>query len=94
MGTNDGSRNFSANCDLERSMSTQTNVLALAGGSNVAIKAQAAGAGGGHLVHALVPSRLRLSHLVHSPLPHTPRGKKKTREIRLHCPSLRVRERP
>lgn len=43
MGTNDGSRNFSANCDLERSMSTQTNVLALAGGSNVAIKAQASG---------------------------------------------------
>lgn len=33
MGTNDGSRNFSANCDLERSMSTQTNVLASAGGS-------------------------------------------------------------
>lgn len=32
MGTNDGFRNFSANWDLEKSMSTQTDALASAGG--------------------------------------------------------------
>lgn len=39
MGTKDGSRNFSANCDLERSMGTDKRA-GLSSGAEVAIKVQ------------------------------------------------------
>lgn len=82
-GTNDGSRSFSANCDLERSMSTQTNVLASARGSQGSHWSPAGwerGGDGGRLEHVLATSRPRApSHLVHLLSPHTP-GRKKENE--------------
>lgn len=92
MGTNDGFRNFSANCDLERSVSTDRRAgLSWRSPGRPAGGGGAAGARAGSL-----PPRRPLSLVspcaLHPP-PH-PAVRNKPREIRLLCPSLRVRERP
>lgn len=71
MGTNDGFRNFSANCDLERSTSTDRHA-GLSWGAKGAINAPPA-VGEGGLAHTRAPSHHRApSPLVHALLPtHT-----------------------
>lgn len=89
MGTNDGSRNFSANCDLKRSMNSDRQALASARETQRAVRQTAPATTGRGSWHAGRPTVQSLSFGTFSAFTHT-RKKGRKGETLPHCPALRV----